>query len=211
MFKNTMLKAFIVFSTILLNSTILFSATFSTSLTIDNKEKLPVIKQSSIEIMTNVLNISDVEELSDIIVKAVVLPEHENVAYIDDIYGFTKTKLKVTKVYSGDVKVDDIITLREEYFERTNKNTGETYLKALNLYEPSTVGDEYIFFLIDTGEYQIVNITLGRYPIFKDTSSNKEVSMTSQINMLSNKELNLGEGDISTYKSIYNEVIKKYD
>jgi hypothetical protein len=154
-----------------------------------------------------------VEDLAEIIIKAEVLPERENLEVNRGAYGFTKTKLKVTEVYSGDLKVDDIITITEEYFYFTDRISGKVHVRALNLYEPAIIGNEYIFFLYGKGRpntaregtYQIVNITDGKFPVIEDTLK------VQNVDTLSNSDLNIGDGDISKYKKMYNEVIKKYN
>lgn len=186
-----------------------FSETIATE---DDSTKGLKIMNIPVDFIHWIDNLESLEELSDIIIRAEVLPEREEVILIDNDYGFTKTKLKVTKVYSGNVGVDDIITVCEEYFESTNNITGEIYLEALDFYTPATIGEEYIFFLYDNhlvgtvreNMYEMTNIRKGRYPLTKDDLIfNKASQMPS-------RGLKLSEKEIATYKSIYDEVVKKY-
>ena len=210
MIKNGLLKVFFIIS-LLLSSTITLYATMPETKDIENKDLK--VKNVPVEFVHWIDNLESLEDHSDLIIRAEVLPEREEIMLIDNDYGFTKTKLKVTKVYSGNVKVNDIITVSEEYFEYTDNITGEVYLEALDFYTPAIIGEEYIFFLYDNhmvdtvrdNIYEMTNIAKGRYPITKnDIIFNRASEMP-------NRGLKLSEQNVSTYKSIYNEVIKKYN
>ncbi len=212
MLKNIVSKTFIIFLGILFSSTILYA---SPIITLSDED---IVAKTNIERkFMYAINIpedlEDVENVSQIIVKAEVLPDRENLELNRAAYGFTKTKLKITKVFSGDLKVDDVIAITEEYFYFTDSISGELHLHAVALYEPAVIGEEYIFFLYGKGRpntaregtYQIVNITDGKFPITKNNLK------TQKADILSNSELNIGEGDISKYKKMYNEVMEKYN
>lgn len=212
MIKNRLLKILISFIGILLSSTMLYALPVDTASTEGVIKKIDKFERTHMSSVFVIKDMKSLEELADVIIKAEVLSERENLELLEGSYGFTKTKIKVTEVYSGNLEVDDIIILGEEYFQYTN-HTGEVCMRAVNLYEPAIIGDEYIFFLFDKGEantvresvYEIVNITAGKFPVPKETIS------TQSSDELSNSELNIGEGNITKYKRIYNEVIKKYN
>ncbi|WP_069997672.1 hypothetical protein [Cellulosilyticum sp. I15G10I2] len=213
MIKNRLLKIYVSFIVIVLGSTILYALPVNPVSTESAIKKIDRFERIHLNTIFAIKDMVSLEELSDVIIKAEVLAERENLELLEGSYGFTKTKLKVTKVYSGNLKVDDIIVLGEEYFQYTDNNTGEVCMQAINLYEPTIIGDEYIFFLFDKGEadtarenvYEIINITDGKFPVPKKTIK------TQSSDVLSNSEINIGDGDISKYKKIYNEVIKKYN
>lgn len=210
MIKNGLLKVFFIIS-LLLSSTITLYATMPEAKDVENKDLK--VMNVPVEFVHWIDNLESLEDHSDVIIRAEVLPEREEIILTENIYGFTKTKLKVTKVYSGNVKVNDIVTVCEEYFECTNNITGEIYLGALDFYTPAIIGEEYIFFLYDNhmvdtvreNMYEMTNIAKGRYSITKnDIIFNKASEMPS-------RGLKLREQNVSTYTSIYNEVIKKYN
>ncbi len=213
MMENGLLKILISsFLGIILSTTTMYAATISTVSNEVATEKVDKIKHLYLESVFSIKDLKSIEELADVIIKAEVLPERENVELLEDTYGFTKTKLKVTKVYSGNLKVNDIITLSEEYFQYTDNKTGEIRLQSVNAYKPTIIGKEYIFFLFDRGElgtvrenvYEIVNITDGIFLVCK------EPLITQKNRKNSNIELSIDNKSISTYEKIYNEVIKKY-
>lgn len=213
MIKNRLFKILVSFIGILLGSTMLYALPVDTASIEEVVKKIDRFERMHLNTIFAIKDMESLEELSDVIIKAQVLAEHENIELLEGFYGFTKTKLKITKVYSGNLEVDDIIILGEEYFQYTDNNTGEVCMRAVNLYQPAVIGDEYIFFLFDRGEtntvrenvYEIVNITDGKFPVSKKTVN------TQSSDAVSNSELNIGDGNISKYKKIYNEVIKKYN
>ena len=96
-----------------------------------------------------------VEKNSTIIVEAV--PEESIGQYIDNShdskmqkktpdYGYTKLRMRVTKIYKGDVKVGDNLTLLLEYYF-CNTAEGKEQLITFTVLRPPVVGKEYILFL----------------------------------------------------------------
>ena len=166
------------------------------------------VKNIDCELFEFYHTLDEVENHSDTIVKATVLGEHENFEKYPGGLGYTKTKVEVSDVYKGHLNKNDIITIRESFFDRINKETGEKYRVSYNLYEPCTEGKEYIFFLNkdDKDIYHIVNLIYGKYPLIELDERN-----VSGVNDLTNEELNLGEGKFTTYKNIFIEVMKKYN
>lgn len=158
--------------------------------------------------------LEEVEEHSSFIVQGVLLDDAEQklkqfggVPY----FGITVSSLQVTKVYGGNLKVGDTILLGEDYY--TAENDGEKAIYHLGNYMPSTIGREYLFFLVDypeggewwSGIYLPVYSEKGRYPVIGQKGTGRQ-----SLHSLSNEDLNLGEDDSSGYRAIYSEVIAKY-
>lgn len=122
-------------------------------------------------------------------------------------YGCTITPFAVSRVFKGDIAPGEMIEIGEEYY--TDKYNGVCYFSnAL----PSRPDKEYLFFLTKTPEtkkhfagiYAPVEWENGRYPVVN--ASAKSVSVAS----IPNRDLELGGGDTSTYKDLYEEVINSY-
>lgn len=193
-------------------------------------ESLQVQNFATCESMLALPDLNSLEENSDIIIKGKILPEHENVTL--SALGYTRTKVQITKVYKGNVQVNDPILMDEEYWEVKDIRTGKKSIQALNLYKPCVDGNEYILFLANTTResarglnmYEILNITQGRFPVLNEKTNNSTVESKSfqtksirkvtseedKIEEMSNDELNLNEGDITQYKKLFVEVSQKY-
>ncbi len=122
----------------------------------------------------------------------------------------TISTLKITHVYKGDFKVGNKLKLAEGYHigERDGK---KVVLSEHENYGPTTVGDEYIWFLgmydnkdsIWHGLYLPAMGIKGRYKVV-------EWNEESYVAKFSNKELNLGNELAGGYRSIFVEVAEKY-
>lgn len=135
------------------------------------------------------------EDKAAFIIKAIVLPNQENVYFKEEneifsIRGRTRTNIQITEVFKGNVKVDDIITIEEPYFKltlpkdfsldgRTISDGGE-YTLAYSNYSPAIVGEEYLFFL--HANYQVLGLDLGKY-IIRDKEETENIE--SDISLLS--------------------------
>lgn len=189
---------------------ILFSVLSSSTFTFAEEKGTvddPIITGSITDYVDPIENFNDLEECSKFIIKATVLPNSKNIL-LDDLWGYTKTKLKVNKVYQGDIQEGEIISLSEPYFLFTFTD-GKVYQSFSDNYDKSEVGREYIFFLgkYDAEDlYVLMNGTLGRYPVLKETRG-----VEPDIDSLSNEDLDLGEYDTTTYREIYSEVLEKYN
>lgn len=117
---------------------------------------------------------------------------------------------QITKVYKGDLKEGDRISLAEKYY--TIVENGETTRHELGC-APLTPEKEYIFFLIKAqddneflrGFYSPMVKETGRYPVIETKDS-----AYPHINLLSASDLNLVQEKPDTYKKIYQQVIEKY-
>ena len=211
MITSNVLKTITIFFSILFSATMLYATPVATASDEDIVMKTNV-ERSFLDSLYIPEDFKAIENITDVIIRAEVLPNRENIELTRNMYGFTRTKVEVTEVYRGDLEVGDIVDIIEEYFYYTDSYTGNIRLRALDLYEPAIIGNEYIFFLYFKGEpgtpredaYQIVNITDGKFPISKD------LLKVQNGDKFSHQALNIGEGDISRYLKIYNEVIKKY-
>lgn len=75
-----------------------------------------------------------------------VLPEKETIM-LDDLTGYTKTKVKIQQVYMGTCAVDEIIEIYEPYYE--GYYHGEKCLIIHEDYTPLHIGESYTFLLTD--------------------------------------------------------------
>lgn len=115
----------------------------------------------------------DLELVSDIIIKATVVPGKENkIIEADDgtaVFGYTVTQLNISEVFKGDVINGGTITITEEYYTLAN-NSNVIYTQGN--YMPAQENGEYIFFLkaYDTtspyaGMYFPVDLEYGKYSV----------------------------------------------
>lgn len=131
----------------------------------------------------------------------------------DVLYGCTITSFKISNVYKGNLSVGDVIPLGEEFYtENGTDSNGGLKLVFSAEYLPHRAGTEYLFFLTKTPEtnsryggiYASTQFERGRYPVISSNLRNADVSI------MSNDELGIGDGPSTTYRNIYQEVIKKY-
>lgn len=83
---------------------------FSSSAFANEQSEAKRIK-SYVDYDDEITQINQVEEKADFIIKATVLPESENII-VGEVMGYTKTKLQVNKVYSGNIQEGTIIYLQ---------------------------------------------------------------------------------------------------
>lgn len=165
-------------------------------------------------------SLQDLEANCDIIVKARVLENPINETFETPggltFYGITYTDIEVVSVFLGDVSVGDKLNITEEYYcvdELTTRNIFHT-----ENYGPSTIGQEYIFFLKEyfdskfefKGKYFPLGVEKGRYPILVEQNPLTRKRSSVNIDELTNEELNLGNENSTEYREIFEDVIKKY-
>lgn len=94
---------------------------------------------------------ADLQNVSDIVVKATVIPGKENKLITADdgtvVFGYTITQLNVTEVFKGNINEDYPINITEEYYTLSG-NGNEVYTQGN--YMPAQESGEYIFFLKHT-------------------------------------------------------------
>lgn len=154
-----------------------------------------------------ITQISQVEEKADFIIKATVLNDSKNVI-TGEVMGYTKTKLKVNKVYSGDMQEGINIYLSEPYYTLTHSDGTLSEIFDDN-YDKCEVGKEYIFFISKFENENLYGLRygiMGRYPVLKETRG-----VTPDIDSLSNEDLDLWKDDTTTYREVYSEVLEKYN
>lgn len=207
--KNTIIKKSSFIILICLVNVIIFG--FSP---LEYREDGTVVLRTIDDYEYEIKDINELEKLSEVIVKAEVLPNSENIMF-DSSYGITKTNIEIKEVYKGDVKKNDIIPIKEQYFKRVFKN--KTYIIFDGNYEESEVGREYIFFLRKVQNtdinnnvieiYEMFETNMGRYPVV-----NNKLRSNIDVDNMDNSEFNLQEGaNIDTYKDVFKEVISKYN
>lgn len=115
----------------------------------------------------------DLQNVSDIVVKATVIPGKENKLITADdgtvVFGYTITQLNVTEVFKGNINEDYPINITEEYYTLSG-NGNEVYTQGN--YMPAQESGEYIFFLkaYDStspyaGMYFPVDLEYGKYSV----------------------------------------------
>ena len=114
----------------------------------------------------------ELEETSDIIIRATVLPDKRTINNVlpDGSYGFgyTLTNLQIAEVFKGNISENDIILITEEYFIRPNE---KSVIRTQEGYMPANEGEEYIFFLKAypneveefAGMYFPIDLEYGKY------------------------------------------------
>lgn len=116
---------------------------------------------------------ADLQNVSDIVVKATVIPGKENKLITADdgtvVFGYTITQLNVTEVFKGNINEDYPINITEEYYTLSG-NGNEVYTQGN--YMPAQESGEYIFFLkaYDStspyaGMYFPVDLVYGKYSV----------------------------------------------
>lgn len=116
---------------------------------------------------------ADLQNVSDIVVKATVIPGKENKLITADdgtvVFGYTITQLNVTEVFKGNINGDYPINITEEYYTLSG-NGNEVYTQGN--YMPAQESGEYIFFLkaYDStspyaGMYFPVDLEYGKYSV----------------------------------------------
>lgn len=116
---------------------------------------------------------ADLQNVSDIVVKATVIPGKENKLITADdgtvVFGYTITQLNVTEVFKGNINEDYPINITEEYYTLSG-NGNEVYTQGN--YMPAQETGEYIFFLkaYDStspyaGMYFPVDLEYGKYSV----------------------------------------------
>lgn len=116
---------------------------------------------------------ADLQNVSDIVVKATVIPGKENKLITADdgtvVFGYTITQLNVTEVFKGNINEDYPININEEYYTLSG-NGNEVYTQGN--YMPAQESGEYIFFLkaYDStspyaGMYFPVDLEYGKYSV----------------------------------------------
>lgn len=116
---------------------------------------------------------ADLQNVSDIVVKATVIPGKENKLITADdgtvVFGYTITQLNVTDVFKGNINEDYPINITEEYYTLSGKGN-EVYTQGN--YMPAQESGEYIFFLkaYDStspyaGMYFPVDLEYGKYSV----------------------------------------------
>lgn len=116
---------------------------------------------------------ADLQNVSDIVVKATVIPGKENKLITADdgtvVFGYTITQLNVTEVFKGNINEDYPINITEEYYTLSGNGNG---VYTQGNYMPAQESGEYIFFLkaYDStspyaGMYFPVDLEYGKYSV----------------------------------------------
>ena len=166
-----------------------------------------------------VKDLKELELLSDISIKGKVLPDSYMVLKDSTsgwVSGYTKTKIEVTEVFSGDIKVGDIIEVAEPYYESSIES--QTYFITNDGYLPSIVEDEYIWLLEKYDEnsereslYGMFNTYVGRFPA-SNVSPSQRSGIMQFSKSVSNSELELlPESNTTLYREIFQEILNRFN
>ena len=154
------------------------------------------------------------EKLAEYIVEGKILDDAKQKLYSPDsksvIFGITASSFQISRVFKGNLKEGDTISIAERYY--TVEENGKAVRYELG-YGPSMPNKEYIFFLIkddDSNEflrgfYTPSGKETGRYPVINSDEKN-----SFNVKSLTDGELNLVQTKPDVYRNIYNEVINKY-
>lgn len=151
----------------------------------------------------DIRDLDQLEELSDIIVKATVLPGSENIPHINGVRkGRTYTDIKIQTVYKGNVSKGDIINITEQYYYENNGDE----LNIFNGYLPSDVGSEYLFFLGISNDksdeqHYLIGAERGRYSQKPIYGVKNRTFSTDHYTFLEDTEV---------YRHLRKEVLDKY-
>lgn len=152
----------------------------------------------------------DLGVVSDVIIKATVVPGKENKTIEADngtiVFGYTMTQLKISDVFKGNVVEGGIITITEEYYTLAN-NRKVIYTQGN--YMPVQENGEYIFFLKSydelspyAGMFFPIDLEYGKYSV---NLANKIVSPES----ISASELEIVSYDVK-YVEFATKVVEDY-
>lgn len=164
-----------------------------------NHDKLSDV-QICVEMTENVSDLSQLENTADYIIRAKVMPDSENI--VNNISGYTKTKLEIIDSLKGTLESGDEIYIREPYY--TNEINGNEITIHRDNYNSSEIGKEYIFFLSkypNTDIYGLRFATKGRYIVpGAEILRKPTISDSSECNMTVEYE--------QLYKQVYQKYIK---
>lgn len=192
-------------------SILVISALFLSVLIVDNTMVQTNKLQADRFVLAN--NYEQLKQESDLIVQAKVLKGKDNKLDYDSdgsvLFGYTLTHLQIEEVYKGDVSVDEVIDITEEYYI-TTRGIGKT-IWTQGQYAPANENHEYIFFLKKYGDdtrykdmFFPIDLENGKYVV------NREIANTNNIDNLSNDEMEILNGNNITYRDWYKSVAKEY-
>ena len=158
-------------------------------------------------------DVEELEDVSELIVIATVLPEKENVLvrnegelYSRPKFGYTKMNLQIDEVIKGDGSQGDIIDAYEESWRyRKTIYTQENY-------RPTKVDKQYLFFLSKDGyreRYFPVDLQFGKYALKENILTN-----IKNIINISNEDLEIGDRPEPldrSYRQWFKEVYERYE
>jgi hypothetical protein len=183
----------------------------------------------SAQLINDASNFQELEDVSDVIIKAKVLNGKQNIItdideFGNDLFGFTKTKIEVLESFKGNAKINDTLTIMEGYFSR-DLTVGKEII-TLSSYKPAKVGKEYVFYLIKynksdeklKGMYYLPNCEKGKYPVIykKNNNSSTPILQTNSAELnaeiLEINDAREAEGlSVEEYKNdYYDKVVEKY-
>lgn len=168
--------------------------------------KEPIIRQNDSDLLILAHSFSDLIDVSDLIIKAKVLPGKKNVPDTEEVGGHTITKLQVLETFKGDVVPDEILTITEEYYQ------DKDVIWTVGNYLPANENQEYIFFLTKygansnwSGMYFVTDLARGKYSLKSSILDNLDT-----LDSLSNSDLEIWIEPDDEYREWYKQVIEKY-
>ena len=152
---------------------------------------------------------SELEHLAEYVVKGKILDVGENIHTRYSQY--TKTGFEISEVYKGDLEAGEIIYIGEDYFKETNAVDGTETTFCFNGYTKSTVGEEYVFFLVKKPSFDVYGLAYSILSSY-NLGSGSDLRVSSRMAVDSHTGCG-GEGASFTkenYGEIKEEVSLKY-
>ena len=166
----------------------------------------PMIRQIDADRIIRAYTFEELVEVSDLIVKAKVLPGKVNKEDTPEVGGHTITKLQVLEASKGHIDPDKIVTITEGYYQ--DKDGIWTY----GNYLPANENQEYIFFLMKygaksywSGMYYPTDLERGKYSLNDSILDNLDT-----IDKLSDADLEIWKDPNNEYRQWYKQVVEKY-
>ena len=196
---------------------------FFTCPIISCKEKTESVLSSDIEIIkvpndTKVLdNLQEVEKNATLIIEAVVeknlgqkvdsSADNEAQRKLPE-YGFSKWNITVTKIFKGNAKVGDQLTLFMEYYLKKKGEDKEEIITFTAL-KPPVIGQEYILFLKydqkEQGYWPVCDYE-GMFP-----EPDSEIRDKVKAKQLKQSDLEVyNDENLQNLLSIYSKIVNKY-
>lgn len=169
-------------------------------------------------------NFKELSEYANIIVKATIIGNYEEIPQYDDngvlLLADTKVDIQIDEIYkdtSSSIHIGDVLQLIESYFivnETYSDKTSADILVTIDNYLPSIEGEEYVFFLNQAynGEdkdyifydmYYPISLSYGRFKLSNSKKNHAKFTLSNDYKKT--------QGDDIIYKEVFNQVLNAYD
>ena len=151
-----------------------------------------------------VYSLDELEHLAEYVVKGKILDAGENIHTRYSQY--TKTGFEISEVYKGDLEAGEIIYIGEDYFKETNAVDGTETTFCFNGYTKSTVGEEYVFFLVKKPSFDVYGLA---YSILSSYNLGSGSALRASSRMAVDAHTGCCGEDASFAEENYNEIKEK--